>query len=158
MAPSKTFNMAGLMFSNIIIPNENIRRIWDEKELPYKNPISVVAAQAAYENGEPWLNELKHYLDNNFDYLDRFIEENLPKARFKIPESTYLAWIDVSAYLPHVKSLPLLFAQEGGLLLEGGDMFVANADGYIRLNMACPRSILIEGINRVMKVINAYKK
>ncbi len=156
MAPSKTFNMAGFMFANIIIPNDHLREKWDQRHLAFDNPLSIVAAQAAYEKGHQWLNELTQYLDDNFIYLESFIDENLPEARFKIPESTYLAWIDVSAYLPNVESLPLFFAKEAGLLLEGGDMFVANSNGYIRLNMACPRSILEEGLKRLLGAINKH--
>lgn len=154
MAPSKTFNLAGLMFANIIIPNDEIRTIWDEKCFPMSNPLSLVAAHAAYEDGEEWLDQLSEYLDGNFDYLDKFIKEKLPRVRFEIPESTYLAWLDVNAYLPDVKSLPLFFAQNAGILLEGGNMFVANSDGYIRLNMACPRSVIEEGLKRIEKAIN----
>ncbi|HCR4054384.1 TPA: hypothetical protein OOF49_004205 [Morganella morganii] len=78
--------------------------------------------------------------------------ENFPKCNFIIPDSTYLAWIDINEYLPsyfNKDKLSLFFANKSGVLLEGGNMFVGNGDGFIRLNLACPREILIEGLNRI---------
>ena len=126
MAPSKTFNMAGLMLSNIIIPSEELRKIWKERHYPFENPISVAATQAAYEHGSDWLDELKLYLDENFEYTKKFLDENLPESKYKISEATYLAWVNIEKYLPNEESLPLFFANKAGVLLEGGDMFVGN--------------------------------
>jgi cystathionine beta-lyase len=153
MAPSKTFNMAGFMFANIIIPDAWVREKWEARQYPFNNPLSIAGAQAAYESGEPWLRELNEYLDSNFRYLDEFIKTELPLASFVIPESTYLAWLDIGAYLPDEQNLPLYFAKNGGVLLEGGNMFVSNSDGFIRLNVACPRSVLAEGLRRCKKAI-----
>lgn len=154
MAPSKTFNMAGLMFANIIIPNENIKAIWSERHYPFDNPLSIAAAQAAYKHGDEWLTQLKDYLDGNFKFLKEYLEDNLPQSIFRISEATYLAWVDIKAYLPDEENYPLYFANNAGVLLEGGDMFVANSDGYIRLNLACPRSILEEGLIRISMTLN----
>ncbi|MBL4772545.1 MAG: aminotransferase class I/II-fold pyridoxal phosphate-dependent enzyme [Alcanivoracaceae bacterium] len=154
MAPSKSFNLAGFMFANIIIPNDELRTKWHEKHLPMANPLSIAAAQAAYTDGQAWLSELTSYLDTNFEYLRDFLLEHLPKATYKIPESTYLAWINISAYFPDGENLTMLFAQKAGVLLEGGNMFVANAEGYIRLNLALPRSRLKEGLKRIATAIN----
>ena len=158
MAPSKTFNLAGFMFANIIIPNDELRSKWQEKQLPMVNPLSIAAAQAAYTDGHEWLNELKIYLDASFAYLADFLLKHLPKATYTIPESTYLAWIDISAYLGKEKNLTLFFAQQAGVLLEGGNMFVANADGYIRLNLACPRSRLKAGLKRITAAIHQERE
>ena len=153
MAPSKTFNLAGNMFANIIIPNEALRLKYNENYLPVENPLSIVAAEAAYSEGHAWLVELIDYLDDNFKYLKAQLDNYLPKATFKIPDATYLAWVDVSYYFNNNENLTLFFAKNAGVLLEGGNMFVANADGYIRLNLACPRVILEEGLRRVIKAI-----
>jgi len=155
MSPSKAFNMAGLMFSNIIIPNEEIQAKWNERHYPFDNPVSIAAIQAAYAHGSDWLNALNVYIDKNFEYLDHFIRAELPLAHFNIPESTYLAWIDISTYLPNEDNLPLFFAKNAGVLLEGGDMFVDNSDGHIRLNLACPRSVLEEGLVRIKNALNS---
>lgn len=149
MAPSKTFNMAGCMLSNIIIPDDDLRALWMSKRYLNDNPLSIAAAQAAYEQGSQWLDELRAYLDGNFEYLQQFLQDNLPNAVFRIPEATYLGWVDVSAYVPKDVVLPQFFADKAGVLLEGGNMFVQNSDGYIRLNLACPRAVLVEGLNRI---------
>lgn len=153
MAPSKTFNMAGLMFSNIIIPNDKLRDIWNDRHYSFENPLSITAAQAAYTHGHEWLRQLKHYLDGNFTFTKDYLDKHLPKAVFHIPEATYLAWVNIDEYLPNEENLPLFFANKAGVLLEGGNMFVDNSDGYIRLNLACPRSILEEGLKRICEVL-----
>ncbi len=154
MAASKTFNIAGLMISNIIIRSEKLREIWLSRHYNFDNPLSIAASQAAYEKGGDWLEELKKYLDNNFEFTKKYLEENLPKAKFTIPESTYLAWVDVSEYFEADEDLPLFFAYEAGVLLEGGDMFVQNSDSFIRLNLACPKATLEEGLKRICKATN----
>ncbi len=153
MAPSKTFNLAGNMFANIIIPNEELRNEYKSRNLPVENPLSIVAAQAAYEKGADWLNNLTSYLDQNFKHLNEQLSKHLPKAKFKIPDATYLAWIDVSAYFSDEENLTLFFAKNAGVLLEGGDMFVDNAHGFIRLNLAAPRQQLAIGIQRIIEAI-----
>jgi cystathionine beta-lyase len=158
MAPSKTFNMAGLMISNVIIPNKDLREIWLSRHYNFDNPLSVAGAQAAYEKGEPWLEELRIYLDNNFAFTKEYLAENLPNAGFEISESTYLAWVDLSAYFGREENLPMFFANEAGVLLEGGNMFVHNSDCFIRLNLACPKSILAEGLKRICYTVNSKIK
>lgn len=153
MAPSKTFNLAGNMFANIIIPNDELRQTYKENYLPIENPLSIVAAQAAYSDGHAWLLELTDYLDGNFEYLKEQLNQHLPEAIFVIPDSTYLAWVDLSSYFKEEENLTLFFARNAGVLLEGGDMFVANAGGHIRLNLACPKERLEEGIDRIIKAI-----
>lgn len=154
MAPSKTFNLAGLMISNIVIPDEKAKAVWKERHFSFDNPVSVAAAQAAYEKGEDWLLQLQDYLDDNFTYLKDYLEEHLPKVRFRIAESTYLAWVDVGEYLPKGTDLPRFFAYEAGVLLEGGNMFVQNSDTFIRLNLAMPRAILRKGLERISEALN----
>ncbi|RRJ64584.1 pyridoxal phosphate-dependent aminotransferase [Paenibacillus oralis] len=154
MAPSKTFNLAGLMISNIIIPNEELRKTWLSRHYNFDNPLSIAAAQAAYEKGEPWLEELREYLDENFRITKEYINTHLPEAHIEISESTYLAWVDVSEYFSDEESLPLFFAYKAGVLLEGGSMFVQNSDGFVRLNLACPKSVLKEGLRRICEAVS----
>jgi cystathionine beta-lyase len=153
MAPSKTFNLAGLMFANLIIPNDELRNQWTKNHFSSENPLSITAALAAYTSGQEWLDELKLYLDDNFKLLKDYLAVHLPKAVFTMPEATYLAWINVSAYFPEEENIALFFANKAGVLLEGGNMFVSNANGYIRLNLACPRSRLEEGLRRITEAI-----
>lgn len=159
MSASKTFNMAGLMFSDIIIrdPVERERFIGRDKIAGMLNPLSIAAHQAAYEHCGEWLEELKEYLDENFRFVDEYLKDNLPKARFRIPESTYLAWVDLGDCLPDVDDLPGFFANEAGVLLEGGNsLFVGNAEGFVRLNLAMPRSIIETGLQRMKTAIEKH--
>ena len=160
MSASKTFNMAGLMLSDIIIRDSQLRKIFcgRDKTVGFVNPLSVAAHQAAYENCGEWLSQLKDYLDGNFEFVKSFLAENLPEAVFQISEATYLAWVNMSGCLPGVKDLPAFFANNAGVLLEGGnDLFVGNAEGYIRLNLAMPRSIIKTGLERMKDAIMKYK-
>lgn len=156
MSASKTFNIAGLMFSDIIIRDPTIRKIFmsNDKNVGLVNPLSIAAHKAAYTDGLDWLDQLKTYLDDNFQYVKRFLETNLPQAVFEIPDATYLAWVDFNAYLNDEKNVPLFFANKAGVLLEGGDaLFVGNAAGFVRLNLAMPRSIIKTGMERILKSI-----
>ena len=157
MAPSKTFNMAGLMISNVIIRNDALRTVWLDRHYNFDNPLSIAAAQAAYEKGEDWLEELRSYLDENFRFTGEYLREHLPKAQYTVSEATYLAWVDLSEYFSPDEQLPLFFAYKAGVLLEGGNMFVQNSDCFIRLNLACPKSVLAEGLKRICDAINLHK-
>ena len=158
MSASKTFNMAGLQFSNIIIRDEATRDEFKaaDKIGGFVNPLSLVGQKAAYDVGGRWHEEMKTYLDGNFHFLKSFLEENLPEAVMEIPEATYLAWVDLSAYFDREDDLPSFFAYKAGVLLEGGDaLFVGNANRFIRLNLAMPRSIIQTGLERMRDAILA---
>lgn len=154
MAPSKTFNLAGMMISNVIIRDEGLRSVWLDKHYNFDNPLSIAAAQSAYEKGQPWLEELRVYLDENFRFTQEYLAEHLPKAKFRISEATYLAWVDLNEYFEPDENLPLFFAYKAGVLLEGGNMFVQHSDGFIRLNLACPKATLAEGLRRICEAVN----
>lgn len=154
MAPSKTFNLAGMMISNIIIRDEELRKIWLSRHYNFDNPLSIAAAQSAYEKGEPWLEELQLYLDENFRFVGEYLAEHLPRAKYRISEATYLAWVDLSGYFEPDEHLPKFFAYKAGALLEGGNMFVQNSEGFIRLNLACPKATLAEGLRRICEAVN----
>lgn len=159
MAASKTFNMAGLMFSNIIVRDPAVREMMaaHDKLVGFVNPISLVATQTAYEKCADWLEQLKAYLDANFAYVKERLSKDLPDAVFEIPEATYLAWVDLRKCLPDVADLPMFFANNAGVLLEGGDaLFVGNAEGFVRLNLAMPRSYIETGLDRMIAAINEY--
>ena len=161
MSASKTFNFAGLMFSNIIIRDPKLRETFTQrdKNVGFVNPVSLAAHTAAYQKGREWLEELKLYLDENFAFLDSFLKKYFPEAVYNIPEATYLAWIDMRNCLPGVENLPDFFANKAGVLLEGGDgLFVGNANGYIRLNLAMPRAMLECGLNRMKDAMEQYRK
>lgn len=160
MSASKTFNLAGMLFSNIIIrdPQERKRFKRRDKTAGSVNPLSIAAHKGAYEHGGAWLEELKEYLDGNFRFTADFLKEKLPGAEFIMPEATYFAWVGLEKLLPDETDLPLFFANNAGVLLEGGDkLFVDNAGGYIRLNLAMPISLVKEGLRRIEKAISVSK-
>ncbi len=156
-APSKSFNLAGNMLSHIFIKNTAKRTEWKRLFSDYHSPLSITATQAAYEHGAEWLRQLNRYLDGNLQFLKDFLTEHLPEARYQIPEATYLAWVDLSAYLAKRKDTDrwaVFFAQKAGVLIEGQEDFVANAEGHIRINVACPKAILHTALIRIAAALN----
>ncbi|HWR40256.1 MAG TPA: PatB family C-S lyase [Patescibacteria group bacterium] len=159
MAASKTFNLAGLMFSNLIVRDAAVRKqiAAHDKLIGLVNPLSLTASQAAYQHGGEWLEQLRTYLDDNFRLVTDYLATRLPAAVCRIPEATYLAWVDLNRCLPDVEDLPMFFAQEAGVLLEGGDgLFVGNAQGFVRLNLAMPRAIIEKGLRRMCDAIDKH--
>ena len=154
---SKCFNMAGMMFAEIIIRDKGLRDLYIGTTNAYAmnvNPLSIAAHQAAYEHGSEWLDQLRTYLDSNFQFVKDTFVRDLPDITFQIPQATYLAWVNMNPYLGDVEDIPDFMANKAGVLLEGGDaLFVDNAKGYIRLNLAMPRSIIAEGLKRIVKAI-----
>ncbi|WP_394856273.1 3M3SH-releasing C-S lyase [Staphylococcus borealis] len=152
MSQSKAFNIAGLMFSNIIIPNRRLLKTWKLHHFSSENPLSIVATQAAYEKGEDWLAAMNYYLDDNFKYLANFLEQELPHAEFKIPEATYLAWVDLSYYIKEKEinePIAKYFIKHAGVIIEGQEQFVHNAEGHIRINIAIPREVMKKGLQKI---------
>ena len=157
---SKCFNMAGMMFAEIIIRDEELKKLYIATTNSYAmnlNPLSIAAHTAAYEHGAAWLDQLKTYLDGNFQFVKDTFAKELPKITFQIPEATYLAWVNMNPYLGDVENIPDFMANKAGVLLEGGDaLFVDNAKGYIRLNLAMPRSIIKTGLQRIVNAVREY--
>jgi cysteine-S-conjugate beta-lyase len=149
MAVSKTFNLAGLMVATIIIPDPDLRKVWSHKHYGLVNPMSLAAAIGVYRNGESWLEELKVYLDGNFQLLEQFLKTHLPKTNFKIPHATYLAWVDFTEYFPANTNLTKFFLENAGVILEGSEMFVENGGLRVRLNLACPRTQLQAALDKI---------
>ena len=110
----------------------------------------MAAIIAAYNKCEDWIDELKVYLDGNMQYLHDYIRDNLPKAKFRIPEGTYLAWIDLSGYGYTEAELSKMISK-AGLYLEYASEFVNEPNGFVRMNMACPRSTVVKACERLKK-------
>ena len=157
-APSKTFNLAGMQSSNIIIPNpkfmERYRRILEKNNIGGQNPLSIVSLEAAYNEGEEWLEQLLRYLEANIEFIHSYLAEHLPKAKMIKPQATYLGWIDLRAYEADGEKLQKLIAHEGKVALDGGTWFGEGGAGFMRLNFACPRTLLEEGLNRLCRAVN----
>lgn len=159
MSASKTFNLAGLSFSDVIIRNSEERKRFIARDKTHGaiNPLSVAAHKAAYEHGGEWLEQLKAYLDENLKFVKEFLASDIPSAVFQIPDATYFAWIDFRKTLPEVKDLSLFFANNAGVLLEGGDsLFVDNAEGFVRLNLAMPNALVRKGLERMAAAVRDH--
>lgn len=158
-APSKTFNLAGMQSSNIIIPNEKLRKEFketlDRNHISGQNPLSIVATEVAYNEGEEWLEALLRYLEENIEFINKYLEENLPKAKMIKPQATYLGWIDLKEYESDGEKLEKLMAEKGKIAMDGGTWFGEAGAGLMRINFACPRSLLEEGMDRIKNAIDS---
>lgn len=157
MSASKTFNLAGLGLANIVIPNDQRRELWNDRVASTVNPISLAATTRVFRDGGPWLEELRTYLDGNFAMLQSTLADELPHAGFLVPDATYLAWVNLGHYFPNDEKVSRLIAEASGLLIEGSDLFVANAAGYIRMNLACPRSVLEDALRRLVAAVHSIE-
>lgn len=151
-SPSKTFNLAGLQLSNIIVPNEKLR-----KELQNKistididpNSFATVAQIAAYNHGEEWLEKLLVYLQKNLEFLEKFIAKKMPRVKLTRPEATYLAWMDFSDYGLSDQELQTLMQQKAKVAMDDGFIFGTGGEQFQRINFACPKSMLKKALERI---------
>ena len=156
-APSKTFNLAGLHVSNILIPNAEIRarfqRTLDNDGLIGINTFGLVALQAAYNHGEDWLRQMLDYLEGNLRYLEEFVAERIPQITVIPPEGTYLVWLDCRRLGLDKWALKRLMLDEAKVYLDDGFMFGPEGEGFQRINIACPRALLADALQRIAKVV-----
>ncbi len=152
-APSKTFNLAGNQLSNIIIPDTEIAQEWRmQMYCGMPNPLSIDACIAAYNDCDDWIDAMRAYLDDNFLYVDKYLKKHLPAAKFRIPEGTYLCWIDLRTLnLGDLDMKKKISA--AGLAIEYADDFVANGEGFVRMNIACPRSTLSRALKMLCEAL-----
>jgi cystathionine beta-lyase len=156
MAPSKTFNIAGLQCSYAIIPNSDLRKRYLEGRkglVPWVSGFGLLAAQVAYQQGQEWLDQLLQYLEGNRDYLYQYVQKNLPGIEMALPQATYMAWLDCQntslAENPYQLCL-----ERGRLALNDGAKFGRGGQGFVRLNFGCPRSVLREGLGRLREALD----
>lgn len=157
-APTKTFNLAGLQISNIVISNTRLRRIFRKEvnAMGYgqQNTMGVVACQAAYEEGEEWYRQLKQYLKGNFDFLREYLQEKIPEIHLIEPEGTYLIWIDFRQLGLTEKEREELIVKKANLWLDSGVIFGPEGEGFERINIACPRKILKQALTQLEQAIH----
>jgi len=153
IAPSKTFNLAGLQASILLIPNDSLKRRYNEVQQLFGvmgiNTLGADAMQAAYEQGSNWLDELIQYLQENVLLIEEYLMNHLPQVKIMRPESTYLVWIDVRSLNKSDKELQELLLNKGKLALHIGSKFGENGEGFLRMNIACPKETLLDGLNRL---------
>jgi len=152
LAPSKTFNLAGLKTSMAVIPNQALREKFMAARVDMVqtgNILGYTAMLAAYRDGQPWLDELLRYLESNRDFLVKHVRSNFPGIEMGVPEGTYLAWLDCRrAGIP--RSDPFTFFLESGrVAFNDGTTFGPGGEGFVRLNFGCPRSLLVQGLERM---------
>ena len=152
-APSKTFNLAGIKVANIIAADKIIRQKIDKalnvNEICEISPFAVDAVIAAYNESEDWLEELKNYLYNNYLYLKNFFNEKLPAIKVLPLEATYLVWMDFSAMGQSSHEISETLLKKENLWVNEGTIYGANGEGFIRLNIACPKQLLQEGLSKI---------
>ena len=161
MAPSKTFNIAGLSSSVCYIANEDIRKKYfgwlDAMGVAYGNIFAYTAAEAAFSQGEEWLGQMLDYLQGNINFLKEFIEKNLPKVKMVLPESSFLAWLDFSQYGKTHNELSKLLIEKAGVVLNDGTTFApkeqcSDYDCCFRINLGCPLSTLLDALQRITTI------
>ena len=154
-AASKTFNLAGMATSTIIIPNDGLRKQYvdfvDSTEINLGNIFGKVATKTAMEQGEEWLQELLQYIQGNVDYVVTYINKVLPKIRVHKSEATYMLWLDFSAYGYDNQTLNHKMIFEAGLGLNNGKEFGKQGEQCLRINLACPRSVVMAAMEKMKK-------
>ena len=153
-SPSKSFNIAGLMMANIICQDAATRRRLDRainiNEVCDVNPFAPEAVKAAYNDSEAWIDALNPYLWGNYTALCDFVAQHLPQWKVMPLEGTYLVWVDVSLCCDSVAAYTDMLLEATGVWLNPGTMYgKKSGEGYLRINIACPRSILLEALNRI---------
>ena len=157
-APSKTFNLAGLKTSNIIIPDQEIRDTFREtlnnNGIWGTNGLGLVATEAAYNHGEAWLDGVMTYIEENYRFMDSYLKENLPQFKLIECEGTYLVWLDCRALEMDNDARKAFFMDEMKLFVNSGETFGVEGEGFERFNLACPRSILAEALGRLKTAVS----
>lgn len=160
-APSKTFNLAGLQLSNIVISDPEIRRnfIHAIDSTGYCEPsiFGLKACEAAYRNGSEWLDALLVYLRSNLDYMENYIRENIPGIRMIRPEGTYLVWLDLKDLDLSAGEQENLIVNKAGLWLDSGRIFGRSGEGFERVNIACPRAVLKTALEKLEKAVDCIE-
>ena len=160
VAPSKTFNTAGLASSAWIAKDKKIARqmrtTLDKLHQARLNLLGVAALEAAYTKGLPWLEAAMRYLEGNRDFVGAFLRERLPRVRMKHPEATFIFWLDFRDYDMTSAEIQRVLIDRAGVALNPGVTFGAQGEGFARLNVGCPRSRLEEGLTRIAAAFEKY--
>jgi cystathionine beta-lyase len=159
MAPSKTFNVAGLASSLVIIPDKNkfnrYERALNVGHIGMGNIFGSVALEAAYKFGDEWLLQMKKYVWENYLYLEKFFTKSLPKVKVMKPEATYLIWLDFREYGMKNEEIMKFTTNNAKVGLNDGGRFGTGGEGWLRINIGCPRSILEEALQRLGKAFGS---
>ncbi|MEM7343903.1 MAG: MalY/PatB family protein [Chloroflexota bacterium] len=159
-APSKTFNLAGLSNSNIIIPNEELRGQFQETLMNaahwFTNIFGIVATEAAYTHGDVWLDEVMHYVEDNYLFMKDYLAAYIPQIKLIEPEGTYLVWADCRDLGIDAETRKKLIFDDAKVYLDEGAIFGPEGEDFERFNLACPRHILEEALERIKAAISSH--
>lgn len=159
VSPSKAFNIAGLQIANIVAFDNDLRSRIDKainiNEVCDVNPFGVAATIAAYNEGEEWLNQLVDYLHGNYEAMAEFCRRELAEFPITRLEGTYLVWMDCSSLVMSSDALEHALLDDARLWLNAGTMYGAEGEGYMRWNIACPRSVMLDGLNRFLNFVRS---
>jgi len=159
IAPSKTFNIAGLSASAVIIPDNALRQKFNgtikRLGIEMSNLFGITALEAAYTNGEEWLDQVLEYMEDNIDYLVRYFNTRIPQIKVSKPQGTYLVWLDCRELEMNQKDLVNFFINKARVGLNDGAAFGAGGEGFMRINIACPKSLLEEALNRIEQAVSS---
>ncbi len=158
MAPSKTFNIAGIVSSYSIIPNKELRDKFnaylESSELDEGHIFAYLAAQAAYEYGDEWLTQAKDYIWKNITFVDEYLKVNIPQIKAMIPEASFLIWLDCTELNLSQKDLVSLFVDDAKLALNDGTMFGHGGEGYMRMNIGTPLANIQKALDNLKKAVD----
>ena len=162
IAPTKAFNLAGLQTAAVYIKDKKLRhKMWrglNTDEVAEPNAFAVTAAVAAFTKGGEWLDELRAYLFENKQIVREFLEKELPQVRLTPSQATYLLWLDCGAVTDRSKALAEFIRSETGLFLSHGEQYGGNGNRFLRLNIACPKQVLQDGLSRLKTGIVRFGK
>lgn len=153
IAPSKTFNLAGLQASAVITSNPKLRELFQAEQQKQGfftlNTFGIIGMEAAYLHGSQWLNEALTYIEANIQYVREFLEKELPQVKMMTPEGTYLIWMDCREFALSEDELKKALINKGKIGLEQGPKYGPGGEGFVRMNVACSREHVIEGLKRL---------
>lgn len=159
---SKTFNLAGLQISNIIIPNRKLRQIFEDTAgtswAKRPNAFAAEAVEAAYDRCEDWLDSLIEYIAGNLAFLKEYVRDNIPGVTVIEPEGTYLCWMDFRGIEPDPVKLERLMLDSAKVAMDEGYIFRMGGEGFERINLACPREILKQALSQIAEAVRNYRK
>ncbi len=158
VSATKTFNLAGLQASTTIFPNMEMKqkfdRFWANMDIHRNNAFSSVAMEAAYNEGEEWLEQLLAYISDNFDFISEYCKKYIPKIKPNVPDATYLVWLDCRELEMDNEELRRFMIEKAGIGLNEGYTFGRSLSGFMRLNAACPRSVLAKALEQLRDAVD----
>lgn len=162
LSATKTFNIAGLQTAIVSIPNEEIRnkmkRGLNSDEVAEPNTFAIDAVVAAFTYGEEWLDELREYIEENKKTVAHYLQKELPQIKMVCSDATYLLWLDCTDIIGDTAELCSFIRKETGLYLSSGSQYRGNGNRFMRMNIACPKSILDDGLSRLNQGVRAYEQ